>query len=120
VRSAGENVKALEAVVNVLAYTYDATRHRTTELALAGGRATWTYDRAYQLVGEARGNQVFYDSAYVYDGDGNRLTWTDGANVTTYTYDAANQLQSVVDTNGTTSYTYDADGNRIREEKLRR
>ncbi|MCA9178154.1 MAG: hypothetical protein KDB14_27005, partial [Planctomycetales bacterium] len=47
----------------------------------------------------------------MYDAAENRLFLTvDGAS-TTYTYDAANQLEASEDSTGVTNYTFDANGN---------
>ena len=51
---------------------------------------------------------------YAYDPTGNRLTATGGSGITTYSYDAANQLTTSVDSSGdVTTYTYDGAGNLI-------
>lgn len=54
-----------------------------------------------------------YDISYEYDAAGNRTRKVDNltAAVTTYTYDAANQLQTEQTAGGTTTYTFDAAGN---------
>ena len=59
-----------------------------------------------------------YDISYTYDAVGNRLTKTDNltSEVTSSTYDAANQLETSVNNSGTTSYTYDAAGNLTKIE----
>lgn len=72
-------------------YTYDADS-RLTKLCFTGltcpSSITWTYDKV-----------------------GNRLTeQRTGTPLTTYTYDAADELQSAAGSS-TTSYQYDADGN---------
>lgn len=40
-----------------------------------------------------------------------RNTWDSGTDLTTYTYDAANELRTSVDASGTTTFTDDASGN---------
>ncbi len=136
------------AVVEPLAYTYDAVGNRTTKTDHQGSSA-YTYDALSRLVeattpvptlpqetftydavgnrlqsiqnGAAAfntGNQLLEDAqfTYQYDANGNRTRKTakaDGA-VTTYTYDAENQLTQVVASTGlTVSYTYDALGRRL-------
>jgi uncharacterized protein RhaS with RHS repeats len=72
---------------------------------------TWTYDDTYQLTRDRRSGVDAYDTTNIYDPAGNRLVKiADGARSTS-TFDAANQLQTVVDATGTTSYTFDEDGN---------
>ena len=48
---------------------------------------------------------VAYGKSYTYDAVGNSLTSTNNlsAETTTYTYDAANQLETSVDATGTTT-----------------
>ena len=59
-----------------------------------------------------------YDLSYTYDSVGNRLTKTDNATgeTTSYTYDAANQLETAVDASGATTYSYDMAGNLLTTE----
>ena len=49
--------------------------------------------------------------SWSYDGAGNRLTQTSGSQVTSYTYDGADQLTSTSGAFAET-YAYDANGNR--------
>lgn len=59
-----------------------------------------------------------HDISYEYDLNGNRTRMVDNltGEVTTYNYDARNQLQAMVDSGGTTTFTYDVNGNRVRKE----
>lgn len=52
--------------------------------------------------------------SYTYDGNGNRMSMTDGTGIKSYGYDKLNRLTSVTDLarNFTLTYTYDAVGNR--------
>ncbi len=53
---------------------------------------------------------------YQYDGRGNLARVTDGADVTQYSYDAADRLSGVTLPDGTAvAYTYDAAGRRVRQ-----
>ncbi len=84
-----------------LAYSYDAMGNRITTV-INGVNTTYTTNNVneYTSVGGV---------AYQYDADGNLLY--DGTN--TYTYNALNQLVSVVGPSGTTTYTYNALGQRV-------
>ena len=62
------------------------------------------------------GGSPSFDVTYTYDAAGNRLTQVDSGAVTTYSYDEANQLLTSEDASGLTSYSYDADGNRTCQD----
>ena len=84
-----------------LAYSYDAMGNRIKTVINGVNTAYTTNDvNEYTSVGSV---------AYQYDADGNLLY--DGTN--TYTYNALNQLVSVVGPSGTTTYTYNALGQRV-------
>jgi YD repeat-containing protein len=50
-----------------------------------------------------------------YSGRGDLTTITDGSNVTTYTYDAADRLTGASAPGVSTTYTYNADGKRVKQ-----
>ncbi|MEI7742747.1 MAG: RHS repeat-associated core domain-containing protein, partial [Chloroflexota bacterium] len=61
---------------------------------------------------EQRSGATAVDESFVYDGLGNRLTKTDGAGVTTSTYNAVNELVTSTAPGGVvTTSSYDANGN---------
>jgi RHS repeat-associated protein len=97
-------------------YTYDASGRLSTETKGNGTVATYGYNSAGQLVALTNaapggGVQSFFN--YTYDAKGNRLTMTDSAGVTSYTYDDLNQLTGVSYPSARhVTYAYDAMGNR--------
>jgi YD repeat-containing protein len=109
------NAKSDNSVISRFEYAYDNVGNRVA-VDTGGQRNTFTYDAIYQLTGET--NPAGLNDPYdlTYDGVGNRLTKTRHAGVgdatTTYTYDAANQLESVEEMTGArTTYTFDTAGN---------
>jgi len=84
----------------------DSAGNRTSVTTAAG-------TESYSLDALSRITSVTYadgsTASYTYDAGGNRLTRTQGGQVTNYTYDNAGQLTS----DGTNSYTYDANGNQL-------
>jgi len=101
-------------VDNILTYTYSAAGDRTKLEELDGSVSQWTYDRARQLTSEQRTGAVAFHVTYSYDPVGNRTLETDAAALTTFVFDAANQLSSAERTSGITTYAHDADGNRTQ------
>jgi RHS repeat-associated protein len=91
-------------------YTYTAQGNLATLVSQAG-TTQYAYDALDQLVRETRPDGTIYE--YSYDATGNRLsqrkTQGETTTVTTYAYDAADQLTTV---NGV-SYQHDENGNRI-------
>src|SRR5262249_41722567 len=88
-------------------YTRDALGRITQEVETVGG-VTATYDYAYDPAG--RLTQVRKDgaevAAYLYDGNGNRLSATGPAGTVTGTYDAQDRLLA----EGGATYTYSPNG----------
>src|SRR5690606_21037991 len=84
------STEMVNGVVNTLAWTYDAANRLTSTPALGA------------------------TTSYTYDGRGNRISATNGTNVTTLSYDALDRLISVsLPTGMTAGYRYDADGRRV-------
>ena len=100
-------------------YAYDGNGNILTKLELSG-TTTYTYDDLGRLLTVAEPSAT---TAYTYDDAGNRATETTTRNsetvVTTYTYDAYNQMtetEAVEASSGditATQYTYDDNGNNI-------
>ncbi|MBD2700492.1 hypothetical protein IC229_07590 [Spirosoma sp. BT702] len=126
----------------VTTYAYDANNRLSQLTDPANLTANFTYDNAGRITKQTNGNATFttyhYDAAgrldslinwanntvklsyfyYTFDKVGNRKTMQDKRGLTTYTYDAMNQLTSVVYGNGDTeSYVLDAVGNRLQQTK---
>ncbi len=78
----------------------------TARLATTDTTTTYTYDRQYRLTGhDDKKNPAV---TYGYEERGNRETKAVGATTTSYTYDAADRLDSA----GSLTYGKDANGNR--------
>jgi len=101
------------SVISSFEYQLDNVGNRLGVLEATGVRTTWSYDSIYQLVGEHRtaAAPAGYNITYIYDPVGNRLMMNAAGALTTCSYDAANQLQTLVDATGTTTFTFDASGN---------
>jgi len=105
------NLKSDNSVISGFDYREDRTGNRLGVTEATGQKATWTYDDTYQLVNEHRSGTGGFNLTYLYDSVGNRLVKNSAGALTTSTYDAANQLQTAVDTTGTTTFVFDATGN---------
>jgi len=123
----------------VVSYTYDdAGRLVSKEDRTAGGDLILSYaytldpngnrtgldftqplmpdvDIIDQTMGHNDGNQVVTNNAwiYTYDGKGNRIGKSNGAESTTYAYDFNNRLTTVNDGTNLWEYLYTSDGHRI-------
>jgi len=111
----------LESLSNSLSqllvqYSYDAAGRLMREVKGNGTFTTYTYDSVSQVVAltnyASEGVvQSFFN--YSYDSNGNRLSMNTDTGITTYEYDALNQLTRVVYPSGRwATYAYDASGNR--------
>ena len=113
---AADQVTVLENLYGATApsrytYSYDNVGNRT-EVQEGGSRVvTWTYDETYRLQTEKRSGTGGFETTYTYDAVGNRTVQEKDGARTSSTYDAANQLVTVVNSSGTTTYTYDEAGN---------
>ena len=96
------------AVVRDVAYTYDAVGNRLTETVDGGPAVVSVYDENDRLT--ALGTATF-----AYDGNGNTVSRTVGAQTTSYGYDFENRLVRSEDASGVTTYAYDVAGNRVRK-----
>jgi len=105
------NLKSDSSVICSYKYTYDNSNNRINMVQDDGARFTWLYDHINQLKVEAFSGSFPYRNTFAYDAVGNRILKNENSARTTYTYDAANQLQNSIDTVGITSFVYDANGN---------
>jgi RHS repeat-associated protein len=93
------------ATLDGATYTYDPAGNRTSKAnQLNGVTEQYTYDPLYQLTQVVQGATT--TESYSYDGVGNRLS---SVGVSSYTYNASNQLTST----SATSFTYDNNGNTL-------
>jgi len=100
-------------IINSFTYTYDNADNKLTASEANGDITTWQYDVSNQLIRETRSGAHGFDATHVYDASGNRVLQVDGGTVTTFTFDAANQISSRWQGGvGTTTYGHDAAGNR--------
>ena len=101
---------------NSVQYVYHANGSRLATVYADGTREDYCYDAAQRVVlvkhTDTYGTPLDYYE-YAYDAVGNLTEEESNRGVTTYTYDAANRLESVTEPEGrTVSYTYDGAGNR--------
>ncbi|MFC1809099.1 RHS repeat-associated core domain-containing protein, partial [Candidatus Omnitrophota bacterium] len=110
--------------ISSFAYTYDLNGMKTQSVAGDGTTITYAYDAINQLIEEKsssyhkkRGEIIEFQNLYEYDAVGNRLSKSSYAknkyDVTTYSYNADNELIASVDPDGQTVYQYDANGNLV-------
>jgi RHS repeat-associated protein len=78
---------------------------------LDGSKVSYGYDDLGRLTSAVRTGTDPYDQGYTYDPNDNRTSVSEGGNVTTATYDAADQLTK----QGTSTYTYDRNGNLLSD-----
>ncbi len=100
------------AVASYEYYPYGALQRVTYP---GQGKSEYTYDNALRLVNQVNSlsdNTVVNSYGYTYDLNGNQTQKNDTGNITNYTYDSLNRLQSVTEPDGTqTAYTFDTQGN---------
>jgi RHS repeat-associated protein len=105
-------VQEADPLGNTWTYTFDAVGNRTSVTDANLAVTQYVYDAANRLT------DIDYpdpdpDVAFTYDNSGRRLTMTDGAGTTTWTYDPLNRPTAVQDPfNAIVGYGYDAVGNR--------
>ncbi|HEV2474361.1 MAG TPA: RHS repeat-associated core domain-containing protein, partial [Chthonomonadales bacterium] len=100
------------AALAMFSRTYDSAGNRTSVVELDGTRVTYGYDSSYQLINEQRSGANAYNTSYSYDGPGNRLTKNDSGALTSYSYNAANELTVLQPPTGQpTSSSWDGAGN---------
>ncbi|WP_256200246.1 hypothetical protein [Verrucomicrobium spinosum] len=118
----GEKLKwAYDAADRVVAKTNPDGTQVSLQYDPLTGRLNWTKDTenrastyAYNTLGLV--TSIQHDSlplqSFTYDELGRRLTWTDGARITSYEYDAIGRLVSIDGplANDTITYTYDSLG----------
>jgi RHS repeat-associated protein len=86
-------------------YSYDAVGNRLSSL----GMSPYAYNSSNELTSTPA-------ATFTYDANGNTLTKTDAAGMTTYNWDFENRLtQAVVPAVGTTTFRYDPFGRRIQK-----
>lgn len=102
-------------------YEYYNNGNRSSIRYPDGTTETYIYDkdnRITSLVNTKVDDSVISTYQYTYDAAGNQLTKVESKGTTTYTYDRNNRLSTVTEPESkVTSYTYDAAGNR-RSEKV--
>lgn len=135
---AGNRLKIQDHTGRVVDYTYDTTYKLLTEsitddLGLVTFDVTYTYDLVGNRLTKSLAGTVVVDytyddndriqsefdpvasatTSYSYDDNGNTLERNKAGVFTTYTYDAENQLSTLVDSGATTAYGYDDTGMRV-------
>ncbi|MDQ7781116.1 MAG: RHS repeat-associated core domain-containing protein, partial [Planctomycetota bacterium] len=105
------NCRANDETISSFSYTHDEVNNRTTITFANGDVVSFGYDARYQLTSEVREDMVAYNESLTYDPAGNRLTRSKNSSLTTYSYNAANQLVGESTDGVPTAYLYDANGN---------
>lgn len=96
---------------NVWTYTYDAIGNRISMTDANGAPTNYAYDDANRLA--LIDYETSADVYFTYDPAGRRLSMTDGLGITTWAYNALNQVTAITDPFGkTVSYNYDSVGNK--------
>jgi RHS repeat-associated protein len=127
----GNRISETDANGSMITYTYDPLNRVTAEQHVDGsgtptGSAAYSYDAVGNLLARSGSlgigtvtyaynadNQLVSANSisYAYDGAGNRVSATDGTQVTHYAYDARGRLAGYQPpAGGATAYTYDVDG----------
>lgn len=107
-----EHRRSDNTVVASYSYSYNADGLRTQVVEADGSVVSYSYDGAHRLVGEVRTGTSPYSISCVLDGEGNRLSQTVNGVVTTFSYNADDQLLS---TSGglVNSYSYNGNGEQV-------
>lgn len=102
------------ATVSDLVYQYDLLGRQTRFTEAGQAETVFAYDTLNRLVSETRTPSAGTATAttYVYDAVGNRISLTDAAGTTVFTFDADNQLTATSGADAA-NYTYDLAGRRI-------
>ncbi len=96
------------AITSQSSFTYDSVGNRLTQ-TVNGTLTSYTYNELDQMLTAGA-------VAHIYDARGNLTQVTDGVDVTSYAWDAADRLSNVTLPGGIgISYGYDADGRRVKQ-----
>ena len=102
------NFSATGAALAAFTSTYDPVGNRVTTLELDGSQLTFSYDPTYQLVNEQRSGSNAYNITHVYDSMGNQTVQNASGQVTSLSYNLANELIVIQLPDGLqTTMTYD-------------
>ena len=94
-----------------LTYTYDNASNPIQILDGSGEFTQYGYDAKYRLT-SANFKNIGFNYSYAYDATDNRTFSNENDGPVTYTYNAAGQITTSMDTYGNiTNYAYDDDGN---------
>jgi len=110
------HLKSDNSIFDSWSNEHDSVGNLTATTETNGDIITYTYDSAYQLTREQHVSAHPYDITYTYDAAGNRLTKVDSGTTTTYTCDAASELLTAEDNTGITTFSYDSNGNTYVED----
>ncbi|MCP5009157.1 MAG: hypothetical protein GY942_04165, partial [Aestuariibacter sp.] len=104
-------------------YDYDAAYNRIGEQTTDNASSTITVDKTYQYnnrnqITQATDNlDASHSASYAFDNNGNRISRTEGALVSTFIYDARDQLKEITSSGSSIGqFLYDYQGLRIRKQ----
>jgi RHS repeat-associated protein len=108
-----ENRKSTEEVISSYSYSLGPAGNRLSVTEDTGRVVNYSYDNLYRLRREEITDAVLGNETieYTYDAFGNRLTKTDSSGITTYMYNANDQLITETGPGYSYTYTYDSNGN---------
>jgi RHS repeat-associated protein len=109
-----ENKKGESDVISNYLYDLGRAGNRKKVTENTGRTVDYGYDSLYRILSETIheiGAPSPRQISYAYDSVGNRLTKTDGAEATTYTYNDNDELETETIGPSVTNYSYDSNGN---------
>ncbi len=110
------NQRSDDSVISSFTYQYDNASNRTQLRLSTGDRIVYSYDARNQLISEVRtAGTSNYNHQFTYDPVGNRIQLDADGLITSYAYDAADQLTQQQTGASITIYSYDGNGNRVQK-----
>jgi YD repeat-containing protein len=107
-----QNISATGVGLAIFTNTYSANDNRINVAEIDGTLCTFAYDRASQLLNEQRSGSFAYNTTYTLDPLGNRLQGNNSGQITNQTFNATNELLTIVPPTGApTTNSWDANGN---------
>jgi RHS repeat-associated protein len=107
-----QNISSAGAGLAIFTNSYSANDNRVNVAEIDGTLVSFAYDQSSQLVNEQRSGVNAYNLTYSWDPLGNRLQQISSGQITTSTFNSANELLTVLPLSGpATTNSWDANGN---------